>query len=171
MDLNKEEIFSRSYLKVLNFLSFKKRSLKEILDCVKKTVLKNHLPLRENQEIEDRIVLMLKKDGYIKEFHDFDFSTSYVDGLTKSGKTFNKIKIKEFLRRKGVDSNVINDVIDSVSDDQVYSSVFKDAEKKLRTFKDGNLSLTRKKLLNYLYRKGYPFGISSAVVDTLTKLK
>ncbi len=171
MDLNKEEIFSRSYLKVLNFLSFKKRSLKEILDFVKKTVIKTHLPLREREEIEDLIVLTLKKDGYIKEFHDFDFATSYVDGLEKSGKTFNKMKIREFLSRKGVDSDVINDVTESVNNDQIYSSVFKDAEKKLRTIKGDSLNIKKKKLLTYLYRKGYPFEISSAVVDTLTKLK
>jgi len=171
MDLNKEEIFSRSYLKVLNFLSFKKRSLKEILDCVKKTVLKNHLPLREKKEIEDRIILILKKDGYIKEFHDFDFATSYIDGLKKSSKAFNKIKIREFLKRKGVDANIIDDVIENVSDDQIYSSVLKDAEKKLRTLKDDNINVRRKKLLTYLYRKGYPFEISSSAVDTLIKLK
>jgi regulatory protein len=171
MDLNKEEIFSRSYLKVLNFLSFKKRSLKEISDFVKKTVSKNHLPLREKEGMEDNIVSMLKKDGYIKDFHDSDFAASYVDSLEKSGKTFNKIKIKEFLRRKGIGSEIINDVLESVSDDQIYSSVLKDAEKKLRTLKDDNPNVKRKKLLNYLYRKGYPFEISSAVVDTLTKLK
>ncbi len=113
----------------------------------------------------------MKKDGYIKEFHDFDFATSYIDGLKKSSKAFNKIKIREFLKRKGVDANIIDDVIENVSDDQIYSSVLKDAEKKLRTLKDDNINVRRKKLLTYLYRKGYPFEISSSAVDTLIKLK
>jgi len=168
MELNKkDEAYSKAYFRVLNFLSFSKRSKKELLDKIEKYLSKTYLPKKDKDDVREQIIQNLKTDGYLKETIDEDFANSYVQGLRNSGKSFNGIRISQFLSKKGIPKEIINDVISNIDDEAVYESVLKDAEKKLRSLKNESALRKKQKLLNFLYRKGYPFDIVSSVVDTL----
>ena len=163
----KEEAYGRVHFKILNFLSFKQRSEKEVLDRIEKYLSKIHLPSREIDEIRQKVLSRLKEDGYLKDSNDLDFSTSYIRGLINSNKPTNKIKVSQFLLRKGVSKEIIQKALENLDNDFVYQSVLKEAEKKLRLIKGEDTYSKKKKLMNFLYRKGYPFEIITSVVDTL----
>ena len=169
MEINKkEEVYSKVYVKVLNFLSFSPRSRKEVLERIEKYLLKINFPSREKEEIREDIISNLKKDGYLKESNDKDFSILYIEGLKKSGKPFNSLRIFQFLSKKGISKDLINKIVKDLDEDSIYESVLKDAQKKLRILKDGDVYSKKRKLMNYLYRKGYPYNVVKSVVDTLT---
>ena len=163
----KEEVFSQIYLKLLNFLSFSKRSRKEVLDKVEKYVSKSSISPKDKSEIKERIILALEKDGYLRDATDVDFAKSYIESLENSGKSFNSLRINRFLQKKGVSRDIINDILKNLDKDLIYESVLRDAQKKLRTLGGEDKYTKKRKLLKYLYGKGYPFDISSSVVDTL----
>lgn len=130
MELNKaDKIYSRVYLKILNFLSFSKRSTNEITDKIGKYLFKEHIPLREKEIIKDKVISNLKSDGYIKETTDYDYSILYLDSLKKSPKPFNAINIRRFLSKKGISEEIIADVLENLDESSVYESVLKDAKK------------------------------------------
>lgn len=163
----KEEAYSKVYLKVLNFLSYRKRSTKEISDRIDKYLKKIVLPSREKLGIREKVISTLESDGYLKDSNDEDFSKHYISTLENSGKTFNRIKIYQFLQKRGVPRSIIDDALGDIDPQSIYESVLSDAQKKLKNLKEENKFLKKKKLLNYLYRKGYPFDVVSSVVDTL----
>lgn len=172
MEIKKiDQEYSKVYFKLLNFLSFKQRSEKEVLDKIRFFVSKTSLSPKEKIDIKDKVIKSLKIDGYLKDSNDEDFTTSYIEGLQKSGRTFNKMRISKFLNKKGILREIINGALENLEDDSVYESVLNEASKKIRTLKDESSFLKKKKLINYLYRKGYPFDIVSTVVDTLPELQ
>ncbi|MBW6441432.1 recombination regulator RecX [Patescibacteria group bacterium] len=169
MEINKkEEVYSKVYVKVLNFLSFSPRSRKEVLERIDKYFSKINFPSREKDEIKKDIISNLKKDGYLKESNDRDFSILYIEGLKKSRKPFNSLRISQFLSKKGISKDLINELVRDLDQDSIYESVLKDAQKKLRILKSGDAYSKKRKLISYLYRKGYPYDVVKSVVDTLT---
>jgi SOS response regulatory protein OraA/RecX len=82
MELDKRDIaYSKVYAKVLNFLSFSKRSRKELLDKVDKYISKSGLDAKDKTLIKEQITLSLERDGYLKDDADVDFARSYIEGL------------------------------------------------------------------------------------------
>jgi len=172
MELNKrDEAYFKIYAKVLNFISFSKRSRKEVTDKIRAYLSKVHLSSGEKIEIQDKVISNLKNDGYLKDNNDEEYSSSYIESLKNSGKPFNILNIRRFLTKKGVPDEIIKKASEDIDSESIYDSVFRDAEKKLKYMREPNLLLKKKKLMNYLYRKGYPFDIVSSVVDTLTHLQ
>lgn len=163
----KEEAISKIYVKMLNFLSYRKRSIKEIHDRIDKYAKKIALPLREKEGIKDKVLSILQTDGYIKDSNDVEFADCYVDSLKRSGKTLNEIKIYLFLNKRGVPKDIIEGALENIDSELVYESALSDAQKKLKVLKEPDKFLKKKKLMDYLYRKGYSYETSSSVVDTL----
>ena len=167
MEKREDEICDSVYLKLLNFLSFKQRSEKEILDRIEKYLSRTHLPSRELDKVRSEITFKLKEDGYLRDSNDLDFSQSYVSGLLNSKKSINKKKVSQFLFKRGVSRENIEKVLEDVSPDSFYEGALRDAKKKLKLIKDGSEFQKRRKLSVFLYRKGYSSEIISSVVDTL----
>ena len=113
----------------------------------------------------------MKNDGYLKDKNDEEYASSYIEDLKNSSKPFNTLNIRRFLTKKGVTDEIIKNVLEDIDSESIYNSVFRDAEKKIKYMKEPNVYLKKKKLMDYLYRKGYPFDIVSSVVDTLTHLQ
>ena len=172
MDLsNLDKAYSRVYFKVLNFLSFNKRTESEILGKIQTYVSKTQLPSKEKQILKDRVIANLKNDGYLTESNDEDYASSYIQGLKNSGKAFNKIKVLKFLSKKGISKDIIDESLSEIEDRDIYGSVLKEAEKKIKFIKGGNSFQKKQRLTTSLLRKGYPYEIVSSVIDTLTDLQ
>lgn len=172
MELNKiDEAYSKVYFKILNFLSFNKRTKKELLEKLEKYLYKIRLSQNEKSELRERIISNLKTDGYLKDSNDEDYASLYIQGLKNSSKPFNSIRIFQFLSKKGISKQIIEEKIGDVDSDSVYESVLRDAQKKLKYVKNGNAFQKKQKLIGFLLRKGYPFDIVSSVVDTLEELQ
>ncbi len=169
MESDQKEIQSEVYIKLLNFLSFKLRSEKELFNAITKYLSRYHLPSKEINEIRSDIISRLNEDGYLSDSNDFKYSHSYILGLESSGKSVNRIKISQFLTKKGVEKDVIESVLEDTPKDIYFKSAVKDAEKKLRLTKRLDLDKfqMKRKISDFLYRKGYDYETISSVVDTL----
>lgn len=172
MELNKiDEAYSRVYFKILNFLSFNKRTKKELLDKLEKYLYKTRLSQNEKSELKERIISNLKTDGYLKDSNDEDYVSTYIEGLKNSSKPFNSIRIFQFLSKKGISKEIIEEAIGDVDNDSVYESVLRDAQKKIKFISGGNAFQKKQKLIGFLLRKGYSYDTVSSVVDTLDELQ
>lgn len=172
MDLNNiDKAYSRVYFKVLNFLSFSKRSESEILGKIQTYISKTRLTPKEKEILKDRVITNLKNDGYLTESNDRDYVSSYIQGLKNSGKPFNKIRVLKFLLKKGISKDIIDESLSEIEDEDIYESVLREAEKKIKYIKGANDFQRKQKLTTFLLRKGYPYDIVSSVIDTLPRLQ
>ena len=157
-------IYEKVYFKILNFVSYRQRSEKEISDRFSKYLLKYRLLPEEQEKIKSRIYSNLEQDGYLD---DVSFASTYIKAIVDSKKPISKIKIYQFLLKKGISKDTIEELLHLLPEDFVEQSVLKDAQKKLKTLRADNTFAKKGKLSNYLFRKGYPSDIIHSVVDSL----
>jgi len=158
------EIFEKVYFKILNFVSFRQRSEKEISDRLSKYLSKYHTSGTEKEKILKDITYKLEENGYID---DLNFSLSYIRSAANSRKFLSKRKIYQFLVKKGVHKDVISEALSSLPEDFSLKNAMRDGEKKLRLIGKIDAFSKKRKLSAYLYRKGYDPDTISSVVDTL----
>jgi len=157
-------IYEKVYFKILNFVSYRQRSEKEITDRLAKYLSKYRLLPEEQKEIESRVYSNLEKDGYLD---DVAFASTYIKAIVDSKKSVSKIKIYQFLLRKGIPKDTIEELLQLLPEDFIEQSVMKDAQKKLKTLRVGDVFTKKRKLSTYLFRKGYPSDVIRSVVDSL----
>ena len=163
-DSKAEEIFEKVYFKVLNFISYNLRSEKEVSDRLAKYLSKYRISSSEKESISGKVTLKLEESGYLD---DSNYAFLYVKSVSDSRKPISKRKITHFLMKKGVSKDIISDAINSLPEEFSLNNAKKDAEKKLRLLGNIDEFSKKRKLYDYLYRKGYDSGIISSVVDTL----
>jgi len=163
-DSKVEEIFENVYFKILNFISYNLRSEKEVADRLTKYLSKYHISPSEKNDLSAKLTSKLEESGYLD---DLNFAFSYIKSVSDSKKPTSKRKIMHFLVKKGVSRDIMSDALNSLPADFSHSNAVKDAEKKLRLLGNIDEFSKKRKLYDYLFRKGYDSGTISFVVDTL----
>jgi SOS response regulatory protein OraA/RecX len=157
-------LYEKVYFKILNFVSYRQRSEKEISDRFSKYLAKYRLSPEEREELKSKVYFNLEQDGYID---DVSFASTYIKGIVDSKKSLSKIKIYQFLLKKGIPKDTIGELLSLLPEDFIEQSVMKDAQKKLKTLRVGDVFTKKRKLSTYLFRKGYPSDVIRSVVDSL----
>lgn len=163
-DSKVEEIFEKVYFKILNFISYNLRSEKEVSDRLTKYLSRYRISSSEKNDLSVKLTSKLEESGYLD---DLNFAFSYIKSVSDSKKPISKRKIIHFLMKKGVPRDIISDALNSLPADFSRSNAVKDAEKKLRLLGNIDEFSKKRKLYDYLFRKGYDSGTISSVVDTL----
>jgi regulatory protein len=163
-DSRAEEIFEKVYFKILNFISYNLRSEKEISERLTKYLSKYRVTQSEKDDLSFKLTSKLEESGYL---NDLNFSTSYIKSISDSRKPISKREANHFLMKKGVSKEIISGVLDSLPADFSSNNAMKDAEKKLRLLGNIDEFSKKRKIYNYLFRKGYDSDVISSVVDTL----
>jgi len=165
MDKTKlNEIYEKVYFKMLNFISYRIRSEKEISDRLDKYLSKYRYSQDEIEDIRSHTVSKLEDAGYL---NDTEFASSYIKGLVSSKKPVSQMKIFQFLLKKGVSKDTINEALKYLPLDFLFENALKDGEKKIRLMRGVDKYTSKRKLSEYLYRKGYPFETIHSVIDSL----
>lgn len=159
-----EEIFEKVYFKVLNFISYGIRSEKEIHDRLEKYLSKYHISQADLEKVRTDVYEKLELSGYLD---DLNFAFTYVKSAADSRKPVSKRKLVQFLTKKGVNREIIAKALESLPDEFSMNNALKDAEKKLRLMGEIDKFSKKRKLMDFLYRKGYDSSTISSVVDTL----
>lgn len=143
--LKKTDDLSRVYAKILNYLSYRPRSEFEVKSRLKKYGL---------TEIEslDWLLSKLKDQGYLD---DLTFAKWFVESRTNNRPRSNRHLTAELLA-KGVDKTVVNQVIKDVNDTISLEQLI--AKKS---------ALSKAKLLQFLLRRGFKYGLVQAKLDEL----
>ena len=137
------------YLKTINYIMSGLRTRREIAGYLRK---KN-----AEQELVDNIIMRLEKGGLIND-------TSYANMFTsqKSAK-MGKAAIKNKLYQKGVSSDVIEQALLEVSDDDQAELVESVADKYMRAKEPTRENFN--KLYRYLAAKGFDFDLVAETVN------
>lgn len=156
-------------LKILNFISYKIRSEREISDRLSQ-YLYRYKKMKKSQKDEIKAEIMAKLEE-INLINDVYFAKSFVYQKVKSPKPASRMQIKQFLMRKGVSVKIINEALKLYTDDEEDQKITKDAKKKFAALKNLNNIQKKKKLYDYLARKGYPFAKIRSVVDRIIEVE
>ncbi|WP_432663397.1 regulatory protein RecX [Wukongibacter baidiensis] len=138
----------------VKLLSYRPRSQKEIEDKMKQ---KGY-----DAEMIDKTIKWLREYNLI---NDEDFAKEYI--LSKS-KKYGSRRIKMELGRKGVNEEVINEILDEEIDyDKEYSIALECAKKKMKAYKGDERNAIYRKLASYLQRRGFSYDIISKILKEL----
>lgn len=130
----------------IKFLSYRPRSEKEIKDRMTK------------KEYEDEVINntleWLKKYDLV---NDRDFVEEYVK--SKASK-YGRSRIRLELRRKGLDDNIVDDVLNNEYEhEKEYEIALEQAKRKIKVYKGESPQAIYRKLGGYLQRRGFSYDI------------
>lgn len=149
-----KEALEQAKTRILRFLSFRPRSEKEIIGFISKKGF--------DEKIISHAVEQLKN---LKFIDDTEFAKWWIE----QRQTFNvksKFIIKGELLQKGVDKEIINDLLEKTGDD--YQTALLTFEKNKHKFKNYSGREFFQKASAFLQRKGFSFEtIKKVVKDTI----
>jgi regulatory protein len=152
----KAEELGKGFNYAINLLSYRARSQREIMTKMKE---KGY-----DGSMIEKVLEKLQEYGYI---NDYQFSQQWVSDKQKSKKA-GKNLLKQELFQKGIDRDVIQQVIDeNVHPEEEYGRAYELAEKKMRTLQKEDRKSKYRKLSGVLARKGYTFDIISKVLKEI----
>lgn len=114
-------------------------------------------------EAKEKILLHLMQHNFLNEER---FSKSFARGKFRI-KNWGKQRIVIELKIKNISSYNIKTALKEIDDELYIKTIEKIAASKNNTIKESNLFKKKKKIYDYLYRKGYE---SSLIQETISKL-
>jgi regulatory protein len=163
-----DDFYEKALGKVLNFLSYSARSEREVSDRIEKVFSSREVPENEKSKIKADIIEQLRSLNLI---NDRMYAENYIKGRVRAGKPISQRKIYEYLYKKGISKETIEEVSSYYTYELEHTFVLELAEKKLKTLKDKEAFTRKKKLTAYLLGKGFSPQIVYAVVDTKFKVQ
>ena len=157
--LKKESEFAKLFNRALHFLSFRPRSEKEVRDHFQR-FWKRVSETPERTKIINELITKLKEKNLL---NDHDFAVWWVD-QRREFRQKSKRAIASELRRKGIEEEIIQEVLSETSDVENVRLI---AEKKVKSLRQENRTKARLKLGNFLGRRGFNWETIRAVVDEL----
>lgn len=139
--------------KAVALLAMRPRTQQEIADALRK----NAYPERTIA----RVMARLDEAGYI---NDSDFAEQWAASRTNKGMGSRRIRME--LRRKGVDSEAIDEALSAIDEDDLLSGALKVA-RKAASGKDLFDPKDRQKILAALARRGYGYTEAKQALDML----
>ena len=114
-------------------------------------------------EAKEKILLHLMRHDFLNEER---FSKSFARGKFRI-KNWGKQRIIRELKIKNISSYNIKTALKEIDEELYVKTIEKIAISKNNTIKESNLFKKKKKIYDYLYRKGYE---SSLILETISKL-
>ena len=146
------------YDRALNMLAFRARSASELSRAlVRKGADREHVAIA---------IARLVEQGFVDD-------ASFAKGFARAkvvGASFSKRRVQQELQRKGVARDVATRAIGEVFEDEAIDSralVEAAARRKLRTLKDLDPAVRRRRLYGFLARRGFDTGEIQQVMQTL----
>ncbi len=130
-------------IKLMQFCAYRDRSHKEVEEKLRKM---NMIPAAQEQ-----IIIQLMQDDFLNEER---FARSFVRGKFRI-KKWGKIKIKQELKFREISAPIIKNALTEIDQQKYTSTLYELAEKKLRLLKEPDNFKKKRKLADFLLRKGY----------------
>ena len=146
-------LYIKAQDRALNFLSYKKRTEKEIR---KKLTEQEH-----EEDIIEKVIEFLKKYNYI---NDLDYAESFIRQC-RNLKPKGKFEIYRKLRELGVEKDIIDEAFETEEYDEIEGAIGL-LEKKLKDRRIVDFK-EKKRLHDFLTRRGYSYDIIKEVFDYL----
>lgn len=146
-EYKKQSDFGKLYQRTLEWVLMRPRSEKEVRDYLCKKIYEKKI---EEEEYINLIVEKLCSKGYLD---DTKFAEYYVENrFVKKGISRKRLRME--LVKKGVDTEIIEQVLDGRNDEE---EILKIIAKKRAKYDD-------EKLIAYLCRQGFPYQLAQSLV-------
>lgn len=113
----------------------------------------------------ENVIKKLREQRYIDDERYSEMFISSKINTSKDGRR----KIKEALYNKGINKEIIDEKLSSVSEEEEIERAFLLAKKKLASMKEEDTRKKTLKLSNYLINKGFEYSTVKKVVSSLLK--
>ncbi len=151
-DSNEKEL-KRAKNSAYRFLAIRPRSRQE----VERKLRDKEFPL----SVISRVIDHLDRLGYV---NDREFAGQWARSRVRL-RGFGRRRIEQELREKGVDREIVQEVLSSLFEDSSEIDVArKEAEKKLRTLSRFEPEVRKRRLAGHLERKGFPSDVIRKIV-------
>jgi regulatory protein len=150
--LQAEEARERAYQQAMLFLSYRDRSEAEI----RQNLRKHEIP----EPVIEQTLERLRQDGLA---NDQQFARSWVENRSAFRPRSRQLMAME-LRQKGLDDEAITSATNSVDDEAL---AYEAARKRAVRLKDLEWNEFRKKLSDFLGRRGFPYSVVAPVVTRI----
>jgi regulatory protein len=142
----------RAYQQAMLFLSYRARSESEI----RRNLRKHEIP----EAVIDETIERLRQDGLA---NDKEFASAWVENRTTFRPRSRRMMALE-LRQKGLDEEAIHSAMENVDDE---ASAYEAARKRAARFKGLEWNDFRKKLSEFLARRGFSYSVIAPVVTRI----
>ncbi len=150
-ELARADLFHKCLNAALRLLSYRPRSQAE---------LRTRLRSRFDEQAIDRVIVHLEARQMVDDVAFAQFWKENRESFSPRSKRMLKLE----LRRKGIDPEVITDVVEVVDEDQ---SAYRAAEKKARSWAKEDYNTFRRKLGAFLSRRGFSYEVANRVMERL----
>jgi len=157
------EIKDRVNQKLLNFISYKLRSEQEITQRLNSYLSRyKSLSKKDKDELMAELLENLRRNRLLDDAY---FSQSFVLQKINSPKPASRQQMKKFLYNKGIPKDLIDEALKLYSSQQEEVKLDQEARKKLSFLRGLQPLQKKKKLYDYLARKGYSYNKIRTAVD------
>ena len=133
--------------KLAHFCAYQERSHKEVEEKLRNAGM--------TEDEAGEVIVWLLQENYLNESR---FAKAYTGGKFRI-KKWGKRKIKEGLKQKGVSERCIQDSWGEIEDDDYFDTALELMQQKIRLSNEDNPFRLKKKVSDYLLRKGYEYEI------------
>ena len=147
--LQAEDARERAFQQAMLFLSYRARSESEI----RKNLQKHEIP----EAVIDETLDQLRRDGLA---NDGQFAKAWVENRSEFRPRSRRLMALE-LRQKGLDDESTKSALENVNDEPL---AYDAAKKRAARYKDLEWNDFRKKLTDFLARRGFSYSVTSIVV-------
>lgn len=152
-ELLRDDAVERAFGAALNFLSFRPRSKREVVDYFRR---KNAEP-----EVAEAVVDRLVRTGMLD---DREFARYWVENR-QTFRPRGSRALRLEMRQKGLGSDVIDEALDGTIDEE--AAAYEAGLKKVRSLEKLEDREFFRKMVGYLQRRGFPYGIAAAAARKL----
>lgn len=142
-------------IKLMQFCAYRDRSHKEVEEKLKE--------LRMIPEACEQIIIKLMQENFLNEER---FARSFVRGKFRI-KKWGRIRIKQELKLREISQPIVKLALSEIKEQDYVASLYELAEKKLHLLREPDTFKKRKKLTDYLLRKGYESHLVFEVTEEL----
>lgn len=159
--------FEKLKARSLNFLSYRPRSEKEVSNYLDQKLFKLSVVEQKFKKLlKEKVIDDLKRQKLI---NDQDFALWWRDQRL-GFKNFGREKIRVELRQKGIKKEIIDKVLEKISEKELLKMAGTLIAKKIKNLKELEDRKIKKHLVDYLQRRGFNWPtIKKAIDDFKTK--
>jgi regulatory protein len=150
--LQVEDARERAFQQALLFLSYRARSESEI----RKNLRKHEIP----EPVIEQTIERLRRNGLA---NDKEFASAWVENRTTFRPRSRRLMAME-LRQKGIDDEAIQSAVENVDDE---ASAYEAAQKRAARLKGLEWNDFRRKLSDFLARRGFSYSVVAPVVTRI----
>lgn len=143
----------------------KQQALK-ILSSSSKTRKELIIKLRQKKFTQNAIDYAMSFVDNYEFINEEDMAEKLVSGAYKR-KKYSKRKIQNELRQKGIDYEVINELVSDIDDDEEYENAMHFAQKKYKSISTKDNKTIKRRLISALSYRGFNYDIIRKVIDKI----